>query len=117
MLAKPLIKTTLLVATVAALSACDTAIGTEVSRNAAKSVVNDVIEDKAPGVNVEPVTDCIIDNASGSEIVDIASAAVTGVTEQTVDLVLEIATRTDTIECLITNAGPLVLAELALVAS
>jgi hypothetical protein len=114
MLPSPLFKTTILAAALAALAACDTGLGTEISRNAAKSVVNDVIEDKAPGVNAEPVTDCIIDNASGSEIVDIAGAAVTGVTDQTVALVLEIATRSGTIECLIENVGPIVLAELAM---
>ncbi len=102
------------VATLVALTACDTPFGTEVTRNAAKSVVNDVIEDKAPGVNAAPVTDCIIDNATGSEIVEIAGAAVTGVTDTTVALVLEITTRSDTITCLIENVGPLMLAELVL---
>jgi hypothetical protein len=107
-------KITFAAAALVALTACDTPLGTEVTRNAAKSVVNDVIQDKAPGVNAEPVTDCIIDNATGSEIVDIAGAALTGVSDTTVALVLEIATRPDTITCLIESVGPLMLAEIVL---
>ena len=98
---------------VIALAACDTPLGTEIARDQAKGVVNDVVEERFPGVDATPVTDCVIDNASGSEIVQIAGAAVTGVTNSTVELVLKIASRPDTIQCFVENVGPLALAQIA----
>ncbi len=93
-----------------ALSACDTPIGTEVARSTARSVVNDVVETRFPGVPVTPVTDCIIDNASGSEIVSIAADAVAGQpSPETVSLVIEIAGRPDTVRCFVESAGPQIL--------
>ena len=94
------------------LVACDTPLGTEIARDQAKGVVNDVVESKVPGIDATPVTDCVIDNASGSEIVEIAGAAVTGIQDSTVDLVLDIATRHETINCFRDQVGPLVIAGL-----
>jgi len=91
------------------LAACDTALGTQIARDQAKTAVDEVVETRYPGVDPTPVTDCIIDNAGGSEIVELGTAAVTGVTDSTVTLVLEIATRPDTIACLADRVGPLVL--------
>ncbi|MDO6588690.1 succinate dehydrogenase [Loktanella sp. D2R18] len=72
----------------------------QIARSSAKTVVNGVVESKFPGVDATPVTDCIIDNASSSEIVEIAQAAVVGTTSATTDLVVEIAGRPDTISCI-----------------
>lgn len=100
---------------VLALSACDTPIGTEVARSTARSVVNDVVETRFPGVPVTPVTDCIIDNATGSEIISIASDAVAGrPSPKTVNLVIDIARRPDTVRCFIESAGPQILPSLIL---
>jgi hypothetical protein len=56
------------------------------------------------------VTDCIIDNASGSEIVSIAADAVAGQpSPETVSLVIEIAGRPDTVRCFVESAGPQIL--------
>lgn len=95
---------------VAALAACDTPIGTQVARDSARSVVNDVVEARFPGLPVTPVTDCIIDNATGSEIVSIAADAVARrPSPETVRLVFDIARRPDTITCFVEDAGPLVV--------
>jgi len=95
------------------LSACDTPVGTQVARVSAKSVVDDVVERRFPGVPVAPVTDCIIDNASGSEIVSIAADAVNGQpSPETVALIVEIASRPDTISCFVEEAGPVVLPQI-----
>jgi len=104
----------LLLTTLLAVAACDTPLGTEIARDQAKGVVNGIVKKRAPGVDATPVTDCIIDNATGSEIVSIAADSLTGTpSADTVNLVLEIAQRPDTVECLVTNVGPLVVARLA----
>lgn len=73
--------------------------GDVLARDAAKGVVNNVVQTRFPGVNAAPFTDCIIDNATGPEILTIAQAAVVGTTPQTTALVVEIAQRPDTIRC------------------
>jgi len=87
------------------LTACTAATDAAdaVARNRAKTVVNAVVADRFPGVNAAPLTDCIIDNASASEIVSVASASVTGVTENTVETVVTIAKRPDTVSCIAGN--------------
>jgi hypothetical protein len=91
------------------LSGCDTPVGTEVTRTAAKSVVNSIVQDRFPGVPAEPVTDCVIDNASSSEIITLATAAGTGVTDQTIRVVTDVVRRPETLRCLTESAGPSVL--------
>ncbi len=93
-----------------AVAACDTPIGTQVARESARSVVNDIVASRFPGAPITPVTDCIIDNATGSEIVSIAGDAVARQpSPETVRLVFEIARRPDTVTCFVEEAGPLVL--------
>ncbi|MEM8631258.1 MAG: succinate dehydrogenase [Pseudomonadota bacterium] len=107
-------RTGLLFAVLLGLSACDTAVGTEVSRASAKGTVNSILGARLPGVPLEPVTDCVIDNASGSEIVQIGSDALRGQpSPETVDLVIEIASRQETITCFIEDAGPILAAQIA----
>lgn len=78
--------------------------GDMLARDAAKGVVNNVVQTRFPGVNAAPFTDCIIDNATGSEIVTIAEAALLGVTPATTNLVVEIAGRPDTVRCAVNNS-------------
>ena len=92
---------------VLALSGCGAA--DTVARDNAKSVVNRVVTERFPGVNPAPVTDCIIDAASAGEILQIGSAAVTGVTSSTVEKVLEISTRPEAVICITRNTGALTL--------
>lgn len=96
------------------LTACDTPIGTEVLRFQAKGVVDGVVQKYAPGIDVTPISDCVIDNASGSEIVEIGGASVSGVTSETTDLVLDIATRQNTLACYEDSVGPMITAGLLL---
>ncbi|MDT8328719.1 MAG: succinate dehydrogenase [Roseovarius sp.] len=88
------------------LTACDAAnqAADTVARDRAKGVVNGVVETRFPGVNAAPVTDCIINQASASEIVSIAGASVTGVTQSTVEQVVEIASRPDAVTCIAQNS-------------
>lgn len=74
------------------------------ARDQAKTVVNGVVADKFPGLNAAPVTDCIIDAATASEIISIAGASVTGVTQSTVEQVLKIAQRPDAVNCIAENS-------------
>jgi len=78
--------------------------GDILARDAAKGVVNGVVQSRLPGVNAAPVTDCIIDNASGPEIIQIAEAAVLGTSQQTTNLIVEIAQRPDTVRCAVNNS-------------
>lgn len=75
-----------------------------VARDRAKVVVNSMVMERFPGVDPAPVTDCIIDAASAGEIVQLGSASVTGVTENTVETMLEISTRPESVSCLARNS-------------
>ena len=75
-----------------------------VARDRAKTVVNGIVDDRFPGLNAAPITDCIIDAASAGEIISIASASVTGVNQSTVDTVLEIAQRPEAVQCIAENS-------------
>ncbi len=87
------------------LAGCTTAndAADTLARDRAKAVVNGVVQDKFPGLNAAPITDCIIDAASAREIIGIASASVTGVNQSTVDTVLEIAQRPEAVTCIAEN--------------
>jgi hypothetical protein len=95
----------LAVAATLALASCDAAqeAVTQSTRDTAKTVVNGVVEDKFPGVNAALITDCIIDNASVSEILVIAKASVVGVKQDTVDTVVDISKRPETAACIAKN--------------
>lgn len=89
------------------LSACSAAnsAADAFARDAAKSVVNEYVEDTFPGLRVAPITDCIIDNASSSEILTIARASALGTRDrQTLDLIADIAGRRGTVECIAQNS-------------
>lgn len=84
------------------LSAClDGATSVDdVARSGAKTVVNGIVASRFPGVDASVATDCVIDNASTAEIVEIGQAAIVGTTSATTALVLEIAQRPDTVSCI-----------------
>jgi hypothetical protein len=91
------------------LAACTPTQQDELTRDAAKSVVRPVLRDKLPGVPVEPATDCIIDNATSRELLALAADAVTGPTASTVEIVTNIASRPDTVRCLLNEGLPALL--------
>ncbi|WP_116598328.1 succinate dehydrogenase [Primorskyibacter marinus] len=84
------------------LSGCAVAndVADQLARDRAKSVVNSVVARNLPGVDAAPVTDCIIDAATASEIIAIAGDSVTGVTDTTAAKVLDIAQRPQAVECI-----------------
>jgi len=88
------------------IAGCDVAndAADTLARDRAKTVVNGVVANKFPGVNAAPVTDCIIDAASANEILTIAGASVTGVTDSTVKQVVEIAQRPEAVQCIAENS-------------
>ena len=87
------------------LTACSDAqfVVQETARNTAKSVVNTVVGQRFPGVNAAPITDCVIDHASNEEILNIATGAITGPDEATIQIVLNIAGRPETTQCITQN--------------
>lgn len=78
--------------------------GDMLARDAAKGVVNTAVQARFPGVDARPLTDCIIDNASSSEIIQIAQGAVVGANEATTNLIVQIAQRPDTVRCTLNSA-------------
>ncbi|PTX57155.1 hypothetical protein C8N43_1821 [Litoreibacter ponti] len=84
------------------LAACgEDGIADQIARAEAKDAVRPVLQQRFPGVPLEPATDCVIDNASAGEILRLARAGVTGLGPEETQLVVEIATRPETIECLL----------------
>ncbi|MEM9846152.1 MAG: hypothetical protein AAF965_15230, partial [Pseudomonadota bacterium] len=61
-----------LIATPLTLAVSGCSVADTVAQEQAKTVVNSVVESQFPGVSVAPVTDCVIDAASASEIVSVA---------------------------------------------
>ena len=75
-----------------------------IARDRAKGVVNTVVAERFTGLNAAPITDCVIDAASASEIISIAGASVTGVTQSTAQQVLSIAQRPEAVQCIAQNS-------------
>lgn len=78
------------------------------ARQGAKGVVAETLATRFPQVPqnlITPFTDCVIDNASASEIRDFARAAVVGVDESTVTTVRNVLSRPETVKCLGTQAA------------
>lgn len=88
------------------VAACTPQQQDELARDAAKNAVRPVIQQRLPGVPVEPATDCIIDNATAGEILSLAADAVTGPTANTVEIVSDILSRPETLTCLATEGLP-----------
>ncbi len=82
------------------LAACTPEGQDMVARETAKSVINPILAQRFPGVPLAPISNCVIDNATGPEIVTIASAAVTGVTPTTTQTTVRILQRPATIDCI-----------------
>lgn len=92
-----------------ALSACSQQTQDQIARNAARSTISRVVVDRFPGVPVQPAIDCIIDNASATQIYALAAESVTGPTQSTVEIVTEIASRPETLRCLASEGLPALL--------
>ena len=94
------------------LAACTPGMQDELARDAAKSAVRPVLEERFPGVPLEPATNCVIENATANEILSLAADAVTGPTANTVEIVSDILSRPATLTCLATEGLPVLVAGL-----
>lgn len=92
-----------------ALSNCSPQVQDAFAREAARSVVTRVVVERFPGLPVEPAIDCVIDNASAAQILALASDAALGPTPATVEVVGQIITKPETINCLGTRGLPVLL--------
>ncbi len=70
-----------------------------VSRQLARSVVTREMQNRLPGVNVAPYTDCVMNNATTAELIDLAQASRAGVSG-TADSVAAIVSRPATSQCI-----------------
>lgn len=94
----------------ALLAGCSTAQQDQLAQRAAKNAVRPVLAENFPGVPLEPATDCVIENAGSQELLALAADSVTGPTASTVEIVKNIVSRRETIQCLATKGLPALLA-------
>lgn len=92
-----------------ALSACNAGPGTELGRAAARTAVDGVVAQRFPGVPLKPTTDCIIDNATGDEILALAAAAASRDQSAAARTVLGIAQRPEAVQCIAAQGLPAIL--------
>lgn len=97
---------------VLALAACSPAAQEQLTRDAARQAIRPVLAERFPGVPLELATDCVIDNATQSELFALAADAVTGPTASTVEIVSDVVSRPETIQCLATEGLPVLLGRL-----
>jgi hypothetical protein len=92
-----------ILACIALLAGC-AGVQDEIAREGARRAVDQVMVDRFPNVDatrITPYTDCVINEASASEITQLASDALTGVDADTATLVIEIAARPNAASCLL----------------
>ncbi|WP_371156353.1 hypothetical protein [Jannaschia sp. 2305UL9-9] len=94
------------------IAACNSGVGTDLTRAAAKSIVNPIVAERFPGIPLEPATDCVIDNANSAEIVTLATAAATNDQTAATQVVIDVAGRPETIRCFAEDALPGILTTL-----
>ena len=86
----------------AGLAACTTVqqAADDVARGQAKRAVDAAVAAQFPGLDATPVTDCVIENASAQEILQIAGASTTGASGEVTQMMLQITRRPETVACL-----------------
>ncbi|EIE48882.1 hypothetical protein AL036_00310 [Salipiger aestuarii] len=90
----------------ATLAACDAQTQDAVARSAARSTASKVVVQRFPGIPVEPSLNCVIDNANAQQIYALASESVTGPTQSSVEIVIEIVSKPETLTCLAAEGLP-----------
>ncbi len=95
-----------------ALTACTSAQQDTLAQDAAKQAVRPILEERFPGIPLEPATDCVIENATAQEILVLAADAVTGPTASTLEVTTRILARPETIRCLAEDGLPVILGAL-----
>ena len=90
-----------------ALSGCvaGEAVMQETTRSLARSAVNSAAAKYVPGVDVSPYTNCIINNATTDELLQLAKSAGAGsapaIAESAWPLIRVVAGRQDTVQCFV----------------
>ncbi|MFN3274529.1 MAG: hypothetical protein ACK41U_07645 [Paracoccus sp. (in: a-proteobacteria)] len=69
------------------------------SRQVARNTINSEMQRRLPGANTAPYTDCVVNNATTAELIDIAQMSRSGVTG-TADSVAAIVSRPATTQCI-----------------
>ncbi|SEN40237.1 hypothetical protein SAMN04489859_100647 [Paracoccus alcaliphilus] len=69
------------------------------SRQVARNVINTEMQKRLPGANTAPYTDCVVNNATTAELIDIAQATRAGI-GGTADSVASIVSRPATTQCI-----------------
>ncbi|MFZ1467725.1 MAG: succinate dehydrogenase [Paracoccaceae bacterium] len=101
-----------LVAMVLAVTACVSGgdIVQDTTRSLARGAVDAAAGRYLPGVNVSPYTDCVINNASTGELLQLAQVAGAGAAQevavQAFPIVQTIASRPETTQCLLSTLSP-----------
>ena len=91
------------------LAGCSQQAQDTVAREAARNAITPVIQDKFPGIPVEPAVNCVVDNANSTQIGALALDAVTGPTQSTVEIVTQIVSKPETLTCLTDEGLPALL--------
>ncbi|KKM03648.1 hypothetical protein LCGC14_1772270, partial [marine sediment metagenome] len=84
-------------------AACTPTARDDLTRAAARNAIRPVVQRQFPGVPLEPALDCLIDNASSTELLALGADSLTGPTASTTEIVLTIAARPETLSCLATD--------------
>ena len=105
-----MMKRTALLLSALALTACTQDSRDALAREQARNAVRPILAERFPGIPLEPATNCVINNASAGEILSLAADSVTGPDAGTVDTVIGIVQRRETIVCLVEEGLPPLLA-------
>ncbi|MBP0481461.1 hypothetical protein J5474_03015 [Sagittula sp. M10.9X] len=90
----------------AAVAACSPQVQDQIAREAARSTVARVVTQQLPGVPVQPAIDCVIDNATAAQIYALGADTLGGPTQSSVEIVAQIASQPQTVQCLATRGLP-----------
>ena len=89
-----------------ALTGCSPQDQDQIARAAARKAIHPVVQERFPGVPLEPAVDCFINAASAPQIRALAVDGIAGPTESTVEIVSNIATQPQTLTCLASEGLP-----------
>ncbi|SDW90744.1 hypothetical protein [Roseicitreum antarcticum] len=92
-----------LAGSVLALAACGP-MQDQIARDTAKRAVRPVLAQNFPGVPLDPAVDCVIDQASAADLSRLAVDGALGApSEASIQIVLAIARRPATLQCIATD--------------
>lgn len=79
-----------------------TATADQTARDAAKRGATPLVQAQFPGLPVAPIVDCVVQYAEWTEVLELARAATLGPTSETTRVVIDVASRPDTVRCIAT---------------